>query len=407
VEWGQSLKKKMVTGTILKHIYVLLCIPYVLVSSSQNVLVITSGSTDPGIMKAVGNYYDDGEAYDSIRFRLDSTDEVRFLYRTSKGFWSFTGSEANVEKGKGTIISLEKSESPVGLSFKFYNSQKKWEVDESFSVGVIETEEEAEVVEDSSSSDVASQHEEEVDVEIEEEEEEAPLPEPEESEVLSPVVADDVVSVEVTTEASVDVTNDLLQAEKEDASINELDVVPESNLINNAADSDTVDDFSGNEAPIGDDNSAEITPSSTDSDVKAAETIVIEEEAKVVEVVVEVDENGFEGNKNEDIDHVVASEGDTVDENKETGSSEREQQQQEDDEEEEEEEEVDLPPPDIESSEDEVDVEVEVPKVMQVFDEPSSTPPSSCMSSPIVIVLVLIIAVLIGVVAVKLSASQR
>ena len=52
-----------------------------------------------------------------------------------------TGSEANILKNKGTIVSTTSSESPMGLSYKFYTEQKKWKVDETFTMQDLTAEE--------------------------------------------------------------------------------------------------------------------------------------------------------------------------------------------------------------------------------------------------------------------------
>ena len=75
---------------------------------------LASAIEDKTLKEAAGDYVADGEVYGRQRFRLLSETSTRFLYCSPSGLWSITGSEANIAKAKGTIVSTEKGDSPVG-----------------------------------------------------------------------------------------------------------------------------------------------------------------------------------------------------------------------------------------------------------------------------------------------------
>lgn len=97
-------------------------------------LFVSTNGQDEVVTGARGTYEPDGEAHGFPRYCLQSDTIKRFLYRSSKsGQWTITASELNIEKSKGTIVSLEASMSPIKQMFKFY-SNGKWIVDESFKI---------------------------------------------------------------------------------------------------------------------------------------------------------------------------------------------------------------------------------------------------------------------------------
>jgi hypothetical protein len=79
-------------------------------------------ATDKTIGAAAGDYIVDGESFGFPRFRLTSSSVVRYLYRSAtKGTWTITGSEANIAKNKGTIVSAAAADSPSGLTYRYYS----------------------------------------------------------------------------------------------------------------------------------------------------------------------------------------------------------------------------------------------------------------------------------------------
>ena len=106
-------------------------------------LSLSSDATDKTIANALGKYELDGTAYSYPRYRLASEDVTRFLYRSPTGSWTITGSEANIEKSKGTIVSTVAAEAPIGNKFRFFSSDKKWVVDNSLVVVDVSEEETA------------------------------------------------------------------------------------------------------------------------------------------------------------------------------------------------------------------------------------------------------------------------
>ena len=92
-------------------------------------------SEDDHLQKVCGHYSSSSEEFGYPLYRLACPEDpslfcpTRFLYRSgTKGLWSITGSEANVHKNKGTIISTKKGESPVGLTYRYHN-EGAWHVD--------------------------------------------------------------------------------------------------------------------------------------------------------------------------------------------------------------------------------------------------------------------------------------
>ena len=75
---------------------------------------LASTVEDKTVVDSIGDYVADGQSYGRQRFRLESETTTRFLYCSTSGQWSITGSEANIVKSKGTIVSTEKGDSPVG-----------------------------------------------------------------------------------------------------------------------------------------------------------------------------------------------------------------------------------------------------------------------------------------------------
>lgn len=103
-------------------------------------LRMSPDSTCENIAEAMGRYRLNGTANGYPRFQLASVDVVRFLCRThalstKPGLWSVTGSEANIEKLKGTIVPIIAVESPVGQKYMAHcASDKQWDVDDTFLV---------------------------------------------------------------------------------------------------------------------------------------------------------------------------------------------------------------------------------------------------------------------------------
>jgi len=87
------------------------------------------------VQEATGDYVRDGDAHGYPRFRLLAPAAgPRFLFRSDKGRWSVAGSEENVARSKGTIVSLKVAESPVGLGYRYYAGNNKWPKDPSLVV---------------------------------------------------------------------------------------------------------------------------------------------------------------------------------------------------------------------------------------------------------------------------------
>lgn len=89
-------------------------------------LSLSSSNEEDVIQKAMGIYVSEDESNGINRYRLKSDVVTRFLYRSrDKGLWSITGSEANILKSKGTIVSTHPSESPIGCIFRYYSETSK------------------------------------------------------------------------------------------------------------------------------------------------------------------------------------------------------------------------------------------------------------------------------------------
>ena len=87
------------------------------------------------VHEATGDYVRDGDAHGYPRYRLVAPAAgPRFLFRSDKGRWSITGSEDNVARSKGTIVSAGAGESPVGLGYRYYAGNSKWPKDPSLVV---------------------------------------------------------------------------------------------------------------------------------------------------------------------------------------------------------------------------------------------------------------------------------
>jgi hypothetical protein len=115
-----------------------LCLSSYLLCHASEVLKVSSEVKDKTVEQATGNYLRDGSVYGFARYRLDSPKLTRYLYRSTKGTWSITGSEANIEKSKGTIVSSKAADSPLGQTFKYY-SGGSWNVDPSFFVTLLDS----------------------------------------------------------------------------------------------------------------------------------------------------------------------------------------------------------------------------------------------------------------------------
>jgi hypothetical protein len=83
------------------------------------------------VQQACGTYVVDGETAGGYpRYRLVSpVAGSRFLFRSDKGKWSITGSEANVARSKGTIVSAQAGESPIGLNYRYFAGNGQWPKD--------------------------------------------------------------------------------------------------------------------------------------------------------------------------------------------------------------------------------------------------------------------------------------
>ena len=134
----------MVIGKTLASAIIVTCASRsVLAGEPPSWLLLSSDASDKTIANAVGKYRLDGTAYSYPRYKLDSDDATRYLYRSPTGSWTITGSEANIEKSKGTIVSTAAAEEPIGNKFRFFSSEKKWVVDDSFVVVDVSEEEAA------------------------------------------------------------------------------------------------------------------------------------------------------------------------------------------------------------------------------------------------------------------------
>jgi len=108
----------------MRIIFLCLCVHRIY--SLPNYLSLSSSIEEDIIQKAMGLYVSDGESNGVIRYRLKSDVITRFLYRSQdKGLWSITGSEANILKSKGTIVSTHSSESPIGCTYRYYSERSK------------------------------------------------------------------------------------------------------------------------------------------------------------------------------------------------------------------------------------------------------------------------------------------
>ena len=88
-------------------------------------VIVTTSLTQQVLLQAQGKYVRDGEAWGYDRYKLESTSTTRYMYRSgSKGLWTITGSEANVGKNKGTIVSRKISDTPTGQQYKYYHNGK-------------------------------------------------------------------------------------------------------------------------------------------------------------------------------------------------------------------------------------------------------------------------------------------
>ena len=107
-------------------------------------LRVSSRSSSDVITPVLGQYVRAGEAHGFSMYRrvsdgggdLESKDRaaLHILYRSAEGRWTFTSSEASVAKSKGTVVSTRSGPSPTGLSFRHWNTEGNWPVDESFAV---------------------------------------------------------------------------------------------------------------------------------------------------------------------------------------------------------------------------------------------------------------------------------
>jgi len=116
------------------HLVLLLTIVDLVLSNNTCIVVSTAGEA---IVAASGTYCEDGMVNGSPRYRqLSNSKKPYWLYRAVKEVWSFTANESGIEKGKGTIVSKEKSSgSPIGLTYKYYvKSSSTWSIDTSFFV---------------------------------------------------------------------------------------------------------------------------------------------------------------------------------------------------------------------------------------------------------------------------------
>jgi hypothetical protein len=104
-------------------------------SNAARLLVESSVQDQQVILEAVGEYAEDGTAFNAPRYKLESPKMTRFLYRAKTGQWTITGKETNIEASKGTIVSLKPSSTPFTATFKYYDTgNKKWHVDASFNI---------------------------------------------------------------------------------------------------------------------------------------------------------------------------------------------------------------------------------------------------------------------------------
>jgi len=116
------------------------CVVFVLLVEAVAVapehVALSTDNDAASIQKALGEYSIVGDAFGSPLYRRDCANDgsfcpTKFLYKSAtKGLWTVTGSSANVEKGKGTIISTVTADSPVGLRYKVYTpDQHIWILD--------------------------------------------------------------------------------------------------------------------------------------------------------------------------------------------------------------------------------------------------------------------------------------
>jgi hypothetical protein len=119
---------------LVKSLLLLLIVVELVVSMETCVVVSTSGEATAA---ASGTYCEDGIVNDAPKYRQQSgRNRPYWLYRASKAVWTFTANESGIEKGKGTIVSKERSsDGPVGLTYKYYaKSSSTWNIDTSISV---------------------------------------------------------------------------------------------------------------------------------------------------------------------------------------------------------------------------------------------------------------------------------
>ena len=107
------------------------------VGPAQALRVVSKATEAAAVVvhEATGDYVRDGDAHGYPRYRLLAPAAgPRFLFRSDKGRWTITGSEGNVARSKGTIVSVEVGESPVGLVFHYYAAKGLWPKDPTFAV---------------------------------------------------------------------------------------------------------------------------------------------------------------------------------------------------------------------------------------------------------------------------------
>jgi len=109
-------------------------------STARTAVRLSSTAADVVIRHALGEYEADGETNGAIRYKRLATAQPqagdRYLFRSATGKWSITNTEVDVAASKKILIMSSESSSatPLGLSYRFYSGEGKWEADPSFAV---------------------------------------------------------------------------------------------------------------------------------------------------------------------------------------------------------------------------------------------------------------------------------
>ena len=130
------------------HILFLLAVWGAVASSLPTAVRLSSSKSKDELVvrNAMGEYEANGEANGVSRYkRLETSlpqSGDRFLFRSKTGRWSIANTEKDVAESKKILMmsSGANALSPVGLAFRYYAGEGKWEIDPSFSLSDISLE---------------------------------------------------------------------------------------------------------------------------------------------------------------------------------------------------------------------------------------------------------------------------